>query len=309
MNKISIAVIQATPVFFDIEATTEKTIDLIKKAAEKEAQLVVFPESFIPGYPRGMNFGAVIGRRSNEGRELYRRYRENSLEENDTYFKQLSCSAKENQIYLAIGATEKDRLNSSLYCSYFYFAPDGNYLGKHRKIKPTGSERVVWAEGGADTLTVIDSEIGIFGGLICWENYMPLARQAIYNKGVEIYLAPTADARDEWQTTMKHIALESRSFVAGCNQYITKNDYPEWSLKNVQKQEDLHCRGGSVIISPMGKTLAGPVYDKEEIIIGEIDKDDISRGKMDLDVAGHYSRNDIFQFETKGQPKNIIHNK
>lgn len=138
---------------------------------------------------------------------------------------------------------------------------------------------------------------------------MPLARQAIYNQGVEIYLAPTADARDEWQTTMQHIALESRSFVAGCNQYITKNDYPEWYLKNIQKQEDLHCRGGSVVISPMGKTLAGPVYNKEEIIIAELEKDEIIKGKMDLDVAGHYSRNDIFQFETKGKPKNIKHNK
>jgi nitrilase len=206
-----------------------------------------------------------------------------------------------------MGATERDTTNSSLYCSYFYFAPDGTYLGKHRKIKPTGTERIVWAEGSGDTLTVIDSEVGVFGGLICWENYMPLARYAFYRKGIEIYLAPTADARNEWQATMQHIALESRCFVIGCNQFITANDYPEYIKKEVEDVNDLHCRGGSVVYSPLGKPLAGPVFDKEALIIADIEKEAIIRAKMDFDVAGHYARDDIFQYEAKNQPAVIKH--
>ncbi len=309
MKNVKVAVIQATPIIFNIAATIDKSLNLISAASEQGAELVVFPESFIPGYPRGMTFGAVVGKREDSGRQLYQRYWENSIEEKDEYFHALAVAAKKSGIYLAMGATERDSINGSLYCSYLYFAPDGTYLGKHRKIKPTGTERIVWAEGSGDTLTVIDSDAGKFGGLICWENYMPLARYALYQKGIEIYLAPTADARDSWQSTLRHIALESRSYVLGCNQYVSEKDYPDFLRKDAAKGEDLHCRGGSVIISPLGETLAGPVYNEEKILFAELEKEEIVKSKMDFDVVGHYARHDIFNFEAIDQPEIIIHRK
>ncbi len=176
-------------------------------------------------------------------------------------------------------------------------------MGKHRKLKPTAAERLIWGEGDGSTLTVLDTDLAKIGGLICWENYMPLARMAMYSQGVEIYLAPTADARDSWQATLRHIALEGRCFVLGCNQYVTKSMYPTdlAGLEDLSEQPEVMCRGGSTIISPLGEVLAGPLYDQEGILYADLDLAEIARSKFDFDVVGHYARPDIFQLTINTQ--------
>jgi nitrilase len=218
----------------------------------------------------------------------------------------LGEAAKKANVYLAIGVIERDaaRSTGTVYCTLLYFGPDGRLLGKHQKLKPTAGERLIWGEGDGSTLTVIQTEIGNIGGLICWENYMPLARMAVYNKGVELYLAPTADARDTWQATLRHIACEGRCFVLGCNQYMTKEMYPDElkELKELDEQPDIMCRGGSAIISPLGKVLAGPLYEQEGILFADLDLGAIARSKFDFDVVGHYARPDVFQLTVNEKP-------
>lgn len=299
---IKVAVVQATPVFFNLNKTLEKAIDIIQKQAAKGAQLIVFPESFIPGYPRGFNFEAVVGKRNDEGRDLYLDYWNNSLKIGDEAFLKLENIIKENDAYIIMGATEKDAVNGSLYCAMLYFSPEKGYLGSHKKIKPTGVERLIWAEAAGESLITIDSKIGMLGGLICWENYMPLARTAMYKQGVQIYAAPTADARPTWTTSMQHIAQEGRCFVLAANQYFRKEDYPDKYQKYVANEADEMCHGGSLIVSPMGEIIAGPLYDKEGVLTATVNLDDIIKSKMDFDTLGHYSRPDIFDFNVNGQP-------
>ena len=219
---------------------------------------------------------------------------------------QLSEAARKAKIYLAIGVIERDVMRSSgtLYCTLLYIGPDGQLLGKHQKLKPTAAERLIWGEGDGSTLTVMDTEIGKIGGLICWENYMPLARMAMYNKGVELYLAPTADPRDSWQSTLRHIACEGRCFVMGCNQYMTKEMYPAdlRASKELSDQPEVMCRGGSAIISPLGEVLAGPLFDQEGILFASLDPGEIVRSKFDFDVVGHYARPDVFQLMVNENP-------
>ena len=186
-----------------------------------------------------------------------------------------------------------------------YLSPKG-ILGVHRKIKPTGTERIIWSEADGEDLVTFDTEVGQLGGLICWENYMPLARMSMYQKGVEIYIAPTADSREEWIITMRHIALEGRCFVLGCNQFFTKSMYPKKYHSLVQNEPEQMCRGGSVIVSPMGKIIEGPLYDQKGALIAELDLDDIIKSKLDFDVIGHYSRNDIFKFNVVDQPETCL---
>lgn len=298
-NTVRVAVIQATPIFFDLKSSLQKTDDLVQKYAQQGCELILFPETFLPGYPRGMNFGSVIGNRKKEGRILYQKYWENSLEVGDKACDFLAKLAKENQVYLVIGITEKDSLNGSLFCSILYFSPEGNLIGKHRKLKPTGIERLVWGEGDGSTLNVYDTDFGKIGGLICWENYMPLARMTLYEKGIQIYLAPTADSRETWISTMKHIACEGRCFVLGCNQFFRKEDYPKEYLQYVDLEEEVICRGGSVIVSPLGEILEGPLWNKEGALISDLKMNEIIESKLDFDVIGHYARNDVFDFKTK----------
>jgi nitrilase len=305
-QQIKVAVVQAAPVLFDREATVEKACCLIERAADQGAQLILFPEAFIPAYPRGLAFGTVVGSRSPVGRRVWQRYWENTVEVPGPTTLRLGEAAKKANVYLAIGVIERDaaRSTGTLYCTLLYFGPDGRFLGKHQKLKPTGGERLIWGEGDGSTLTVIQTEIGSIGGLICWENYMPLARMAMYNKGVELYLAPTADARNIWQATLRHIACEGRCFVLGCNQYMTKEMYPDdlKELKELDEQPEIMCRGGSVIISPQGKVLAGPLYEQEGILFADLDLGAIARSKFDFDVVGHYARPDVFQLTVNEKP-------
>jgi nitrilase len=202
-----------------------------------------------------------------------------------------------------VGVTERDTVSDTLYCSLLYFSPEGRLVHRHRKIKPTAAERIIWGEGDGSDLVVLDTPLGKVGGLICWENYMPLARMALYQQGIEIYLAPTADCRDTWQGTLTHIACEGRCFVLGCNQYLTREHYPnDLKKKLVADHPSLPSSGGSVIIGPLGKVLAGPVHGKESVLTAELDQREIVKAKMDFDVIGHYARPDVFDYTWKKKP-------
>jgi nitrilase len=305
--KPRVAVVQAAPVLFDRQATLEKTHQLIGEAASQGAQMILFPEAFIPAYPRGLGFGTVVGNRDPVGRLTWERYWANAVDVPGPVTNALGAAARQAGVYLAIGVIERDTprsLGGTLYCSLLYFGPDGRLLGLHRKLKPTGAERLIWGEGDGSTLTVLDTPLGKIGGLICWENYMPLARMAMYTKKVELYLAPTADARDTWQATLRHIACEGRCFVLGCNQFVTKDHYPGdlEGIEDLKDQPDVLCRGGSAIISPLGGYLAGPLFDQEGILVADLDLAEIARGKFDFDVVGHYSRPDVFQLTINEEP-------
>ena len=295
---VKAAVVQAAPVLFDRDATVEKTCQLTRDAAEQGARLILFPEAFIPAYPRGFSFGVTVGNRTPEGRKLWQRYLENAVDVPSRATEQLGEAAHQANAYLAVGVIERDeKSRGTLYCTLLYFGPNGKLLGKHRKLKPTAAERLIWGEGDGSTLTVLPTELGRMGGLICWENYMPLARMAMYEKGVEIYLAPTADARESWQSTLVHIALEGRCFVLGCNQFVAKEMYPKDlpGYAELAQLPDIMCRGGSAIISPMGRVLAGPLFDREGTLFAELDLSEVARSKFDFDVVGHYARPDVFK--------------
>ena len=298
-QSVKVAVVQAAPVLFDREATVAKACRLIEEAAAEDAQFVLFPEAFIPAYPRGLSFGMVVGSRTDEGRQLWQSYWDNAVEIPSPATDALAAAVRKAEVYMAIGIIERDTEfgGGTLYCTQLYFGPDGTILGKHRKLKPTGSERLIWGEGDGSTLTVLDTELGKIGGLICWENYMPMARMFMYSQGVEIYIAPTADSRETWHATLRHIACEGRCFVLGCNQFVTKAMYPE-SLREhpeLAAQPEVMCRGGSAIISPLGEVIAGPLYDQEGILYAELDLGEIVRAKVDFDAVGHYARPDVFQ--------------
>jgi len=307
-QKFNAAVVQAAPALFNRSASVDKACELMVEAGKNGAVLVLFPEAFIPAYPRGLTFGTVVGNRTDAGRELWQIYWENSVDVPGPDTARLGKAAKEASVFLAIGVIEKDAISrGTLYCTLLYFGPDGKLLGKHRKLKPTAAERIIWGEGDGSTLTTLDTPLGVIGGLICWENYMPLARYAMYRKGIQIYLAPTADQRETWQSTLQHIACEGRCFVLGCNQFVTKKMYPPDlpSIEDLKSQPEMLSRGGSVIISPLGEILNGPLFDREGILYADIDLAEVSRSKMDFDVVGHYARPDVFELRVKDQPETI----
>ena len=306
LGTVKVAVVQASPVLFDREKTLQKTCGLIRDVSAKGVRLILFPEAFIPAYPRGLGFGTVIGSRTAQGRRTFERYWANAVEVPGPATEILGEAAREAGIYLAIGVIERENRFGcgTLYCTLLYFGPDGRLMGKHRKLKPTGSERLIWGEGDGSTMPVFDTEMGRLGGLICWENYMPLARMAMYGKGVEIYLAPTADQRDTWHCTLRHIACEGRCFVLGCNQFNTVDMFPEdlEILEDLKGQPEILCRGGSTIISPLGEVLAGPLYDQEGVLYADLNMAEIAQGKFDFDVVGHYARADVFKLLVNEQP-------
>lgn len=299
MISCKVAVVQAGSIVMNKEKCINKAVKLIKAAGDQGANLIVFPEAFIPAYPRGMSFGTVVGSRSDSGRNDFLRYAKNSITVPGPETDQLGAAVKKAGAYTVIGVIERDQQTSegTLYCTAIFFDSDGKLLGKHRKLKPTGSERLIWGEGDGSTLPVFHTPYGKIGALICWENYMPLARAAMYEKGIQIYIAPTADSRDSWFASMRHIAIEGRCFVLSCNQYSTKEMYETDLLETeeMQNMPDEITRGGSCIINPLGEFLVKPVFGREEILYAILDLDDITRGHFDLDVVGHYARKDVFQ--------------
>lgn len=289
-----VAVVQAAPVAFDTGRTLEKTADLLADASRMGAKLVLFPEAFISVYPRGLGFGAVVGSRTSAGREQFRQYWESAIDVPGPEVERLSEMARTSHTHLVIGVIERD--GGTLYCTVLFFGPEGRYLGKHRKLMPTASERLIWGFGDGSTLPVIDTEMGRVGAVICWENYMPLLRTAMYAKGVQIYCAPTADGRDTWIPTVRHIAQEGRCFVLSCNQFSRRKDYPaDYTTEFGDEPETVVSRGGSCIVGPLGQILAGPNYDGEVILTADLDLGEIARSRLDFDVVGHYARPDIFQ--------------
>ena len=296
VGTIRAAVVQAAPVAFDKARTLDKLEHLVAEAARRGAQLVVLPEAFVSAYPRGSSFGAVVGARTAAGREWYRRYWQSAIDVPGPDVERIGAAARAANAFLVVGVVERD--GGTLYCSALYFAPDGALLGKHRKLMPTASERLVWGCGDGSTLPVFDTAIGKLGGAICWENYMPLLRMALYGKGVELYCAPTADGRDSWLATVRHIALEGRCFVLSCNQFARRGDYPaDFVTEFGDEPSTVMSRGGSCIVNPMGEIVAGPDYDGEAILTADLDLGDVIRGKFDFDVVGHYARPDVFRLE------------
>ena len=290
---VRVAVVQAGAVPFDTEACVDKAIRLVGEASVAGTNVIVFPEAFIPGYPKGLNYGLVVGARDAAGREEFRLYLDAAVDVPGPQTQRLGEAAAAHACYLVIGVIEREL--GTCYCTVLFFAPDGRLLGKHRKLMPTALERMIWGFGDGSTLTVVDSPYGRIGSVICWENYMPMLRMAMYSKNVAIYCAPTADDRDTWLPSMQHVALEGRCFVLTACQFIRKKDFPATVRVSLGDSPDaVLMRGGSAIISPLGKVLAGPHFDDEAILTAELDLNDIGRGKFDFDVAGHYSRPDVF---------------
>ena len=288
------AVIQAASVAFDPARTIDKLAILAGEAAGKGAKLLVLPEAFVGGYPKGLDFGARVGLRTGEGRDWFRLYYEGAIDVPGPHTVRLGEIAAEHGVYLVTGVIE--RHGGTLYCAALFFGPEGQLLGKHRKLMPTASERLIWGFGDGSTLPAIDTPLGRLGAVICWENYMPMLRMAMYAKGVTLYCAPTVDDRETWLSTMRHIALEGRCFVLSACQFAQRRDYPErYPLDDELGPDAVLIRGGSCIIGPLGEVLAGPAFDGEAILTADIDQGQIARGKYDLDVCGHYARPDVFK--------------
>lgn len=253
------ACIQAAPVAFDVARTLEKARDLIADASRQGAKLILFPEAFVSAYPRGANFGAAIGARSMEGREQFKLYHASSIDVPGPAVDALALVAKQNTVHLVIGVIERD--GGTLYCTVLFFTDDGTFIGKHRKLMPTGSERLVWGFGDGSTLPVYDTAIGRLGAVICWENYMPMLRAAMYAQRIQVYCAPTADGRQTWLPSMQHVAIEGRCFVLSTNQFCRRRDYPADYVADLPKEPHaIVSRGGACIIDPLGNVLAGPLY-------------------------------------------------
>jgi nitrilase len=299
------AVVQAGAVPFDTDACVDKAVRLIGEAAALGAKVILFPEAFIPGYPKGLNYGLVVGARDAAGREEFRLYFDAAIDVPGPHTQRLGEAAAAHGSYVVIGVIEREL--GTCYCTVLFFAPDGRLLGKHRKLMPTAMERMIWGFGDGSTLTVVDSPYGRIGSVICWENYMPMLRMAMYAKNVALYCAPTADDRDTWLTTMQHIALEGRCFVLTACQFLRKKDFPDTVRVSLGDSPDaVLMRGGSAIISPLGKVLAGPHFGGESILTAALDLNDIGRGKFDFDVAGHYSRPDVFQLIVNEAPMRAV---
>jgi len=300
-NTVKVAVVQAGSIPFDTAACVDKAVHLIADAATAGAKVIVFPEAFITGYPKGLQFGQVIGAREPSGREEFRLYFDAAIDVPGPETRTLGEAAAAHKSYVVMGVIERE--HGTCYCTVLFFGPNGQLLGKHRKLLPTALERTIWGGGDGSTLTTVDSPYGRIGSVICWENYMPMLRMAMYSKNVAIYCAPTADDRDTWLPSMQHVALEGRCFVLSACQFICKKDFPDSVNITIGNSPDaVLMRGGSAIISPLGKVLAGPNFDGETILTADIDLNEIARSKLDFDVVGHYSRPDIFQLIVNEQP-------
>lgn len=297
-----LALIQAEPKLFDKEAGLAQTLDFIRRAAAQYAELIVFPELFIPGYPFGMNFGFSTGQRNPDGRADWKRYYDASLLVPGPETEALGSAAKEAGAWVSIGVSERDAVTGTLYNSNLIFSPDGALASVHRKLKPTGSERVIWGDADRGFFPMADTPWGPVASLICWESYMPLARVALYEKGLTIYLSPNTNDNPEWQDTIKHIAIEGKCFFVNSDMLITKESYPK-DLKTYDRDVSILpekiCRGGSCVVDPYGHYLTEPVWDEEAIILAELDMTQVYASRMEHDPCGHYSRPDVLELKVR----------
>lgn len=299
------AVVQASSVPFDSIAAAEKAASLIHEAAASGATLAVFPEAFLGGYPKGASFGAPVGMRKPEGRDDYRVYHESAIDLDGPEVALLAEATAQTGLFVVIGVIERD--GGTVYCTALFFDGEKGLVSKHRKLMPTGAERLIWGFGDGSTMPVIDTPMGRIGAVICWENYMPALRLTMYDQGITLYCAPTADDRDTWPATMRHIALEGRCFVLTACQHITRGAYPEdFDCALGDDPELVLMRGGSMIVDPLGQVLAGPFYEGEDILYATIDPAEIARGKFDFDVVGHYARPDVFNLSVNVAPQKAV---
>lgn len=292
-NKLVAAVAQTATVLFDTPATVERALGLMADAAKRGVQLLVFPEAFIGGYPKGADFHIYLGGRTPQGRGEFRQYYEAAVTMDGPEIAQLAKAAARHKMYVVTGIIERD--GGTLYCTAVYIAPDGQVLGKHRKLMPTALERLVWGFGDGSTLQAVDTPYGKLGAVICWENYMPALRMAMYQQRIALYCAPTADDRDSWASTMQHIALEGRCFVLSACQHLRRSQFPaDMNNRLPEAPETVLMRGGSMIIDPLGKVLVGPVFNEDALLTAELDMSVIPMAQMDFDAVGHYARPDVF---------------
>jgi len=297
---VTVAAVQATPVFLDREATADKVCALVKEAAGAGAELIVFGESFIPAYPDWVwrtpawSDGAFVQR-------LYA----NAVTVPGPTLERIAEATAEASAYVVLGVTEVD--GGTLYNTLLYLGPDGALLQRHRKLMPTGGERTVWGMGDGSELGVVTTPFGVVGGLLCWENYMPLARAAMYAQGVDIYLAPTWDTSDTWVGTLQHIAKEGRQFVIGVAPLLRGSDVPE-DLRGTLYglEDDWMSRGLTTIVAPGGKVIAGPVLEREEIVYADLDVAAVQEHRRMFDPVGHYARPDVFRLHVDTRPKSPV---
>jgi nitrilase len=295
LQKVTAAAVQATPVFLHRDETVDKSVRLIKEAGSNGAGLVVFPETFIPTYPDWVWRAGVWDSLS---KQLYGMLLENSVVVPSPATEALGRAAKRAKAYVSMGVNEREEHGSTIFNAQLYFGPDGTFLGKHRKLMPTGGERLVWGYGDGSTLVTFDTPFGRLGGLTCWENYMPLARYAMYAQGIDVWCAPTWDNGDTWVATLRHIAREGRVFVIGVAPLLRGSDVPEdvpghgelW-----KGEDDWMNDGYSSIVGPEGDILAGPLVKEEGILYAELDASVARASRSQFDAVGHYSRSDVFQ--------------
>ena len=294
-----IAVVQAAPALFDKDACLTKALDYIRRAKEQRAELIVFPELFIPGYPYGMTFGFTVGSRNADGRKDWMRYSENSILVPGPETEALGRAAKDAGAWLSIGVSERDDTSATLYNSNLFFSPAGELVCCHRKLKPTGSERVVWGDANKDYFPVADTPWGPMGSMICWESYMPLARVALYQKGITLYISPNTNDNPEWQATIQHIAIEGHCYFINCDMLIRKSDYPDGlhCPEELARLGDIPCRGGSCVVDPFGHYVTQPVWDEEALIVADLDMSLVPASRMEFDACGHYARPDVLELK------------
>jgi nitrilase len=301
---LTVACVQAEPVILDRDATIEKLGRLSAEAAGKGAKLLVFPESFIPAYPSSTWARALAGWAEAGAKEAFALLARESLELPSEAADRLGEIARENDVWIVTGVTERDpERPGTLYNTLLYHTPDGSLALKHRKLVPTNHERLVWGQGDGEGLRAFEAGIGRIGGLICWENYMPLARFALYESGVEIYIASTADDGDSWQPTLIHIAREARAFVISPSHFQRASSYPaDFPLAKLLDGIDLVGRGGSAILAPDGSYLAGPLYGEEGILYADLDPERLDEERQRFDPAGHYHRPDVLGLRVSPNP-------
>jgi nitrilase len=296
-SSFKISVAQISSVFLNKKATVDKAIQHIDKASKNGAKLILFPEAFIPGYPDWI-WTVPAGKKA-QLNELYTELWNNAISIPDESTDKLCKAAKKSKIMVAVGISERnsEASNSSLYNTILFIDQNGEMMGKHRKLIPTGGERLIWAQGDGSTLNVFDTSLGKIGALICWENYMPLARAAFYSWGTQIYLAPTWDCSEVWLSGMRHIAKEGGAFVIGCCMAIKKSEIPgKYEFrKNYPEEKNWINVGNSCIVNPKGDFIAGPLNSKQDILYADISLDEIPANKWILDTAGHYARPDVFK--------------
>lgn len=284
-------------------ATLEHILSFEDQIKASGACLVVLPEAVLGGYPKGETFGTYLGYRLPEGREAFARYFDNAVDVPGPETEQLAGLSARSGAHLVVGVIE--RAGSTLYCAALFFAPGRGLEAVHRKLMPTGTERLVWGQGDGSTLATVDTPAGRAGAAICWENHMPLLRAAMYAKGVGVWCAPTVDERDVWQASMRHIAHEGRVFVVSACQVQPAPgelglDVPHWEADRPL------IRGGSVVVGPLGDVLAGPLLNQVGLLTASIDTDDIARARYDFDPVGHYSRPDVFSLSVDERPKRAV---